>query len=540
MNDSRRNFMKTVGLGAAAAGLMGYTQSAPQVAWARPAGDPAVCKPGGAYTWFTSQLETCCPGEELKADEMRITFLGTSCVPRLSQQGVSVYVEVGPSHKASDGTWVPADYAMFDCGMGVLANYIAMGIPYSRMDKIFLAHLHADHMSELSAIYCFGESSDRKSPLYIWGPSASQLIDPVSGEQYTYQDGTKNILEHFREVWRWHTESFSFGYNSYKSFKAPTQSDWNTPCPLEPVVSKYVKYQDPYFYDADGNARFDAYALVPIELQYDTVGGVAYDNPKTGLRITHFPAIHTRRGAISYKVEFRPPGSHVPPITMIYSGDTRPNTTMLDQAKNIDVLAHELVMPPDQWAAHLLGVPVSLVPPGVLDDTTTVVNSSHTTEGALGYMLSQWMAEGTLPRLTAATHFQAQDDTVDLAIQNFAAYGIPRERYTFAADFMVLNVTTDKNVPIRQRRADVSHYAFAGQGAESIAAEDCNVPKYHTDEGASDPYAQIDDRTWIPWSNYKDNGQITYKETGYSDSTLTPKVYMPSVKSESAQPTNSR
>ena len=395
-------------------------------------------------------------------------------------------------------------------------------------------------MSELSAIYCFGESSDRKSPLYVWGPSASQLVDPVSGEQYTYQDGTKNILEHFREVWRWHTESFSFGYNSYKDFKPPTQADWHTPCPLEPVVSKYVVYQDPYYYDADGNAHFDAYALVPIELKYDTVGGVAYYNEKTGLTITHFPAIHTRRGAISYKVEFRPPGLNVPPITMIYSGDTRPNTIMLDQAKNIDVLVHELVMPPDQWAAHILGVPVSLVPPDVVDDTTTVVNSSHTTDGALGYMLSQWMAAGTLPRLTAATHFQAQDDTVDLAMQNIAAYGIPRERYTFAADFMVLNVTSDKSAPIRQRRANVSHYAFAGQGAEMIPVADCNVPKYHDADGASDPYAQIDDTTWIPWSNYNNNGQTTYKETGYSDSTLTPKVYMPSVKSKPSQPASCR
>ena len=537
MNVSRRNFMKTVGMGAAATGLAGYAQSTPRTAWARPAGDPAVCKPGGSYTWFTNQLETCCPGEELKANEMRITFLGTSCLPRLSQQGVSVYVEVGPSHKAADGTWAPADYAMFDCGMGVLANYVAMGIPYSRMDKIFLAHLHADHMSELSAIYCFGESSDRKSPLYVWGPSASQLVDPVSGEQYTYQDGTKNILAHFREVWRWHTESFSFGYNSYKDFKAPTQADWNTPCPLEPIVSKYVQYQDPYYYDAGGNAHFDAYALVPIELQYDTVGGVAYDNPKTGLKITHFPAIHTRRGAISYKVEFTPPGLGAPAITMIYSGDTRPNTVMLDQAKNVDVLVHEVVMPPDEWAAHLEGVPVSSVPPGVVDDTTTVVNSSHTSEGALGYMLSRWMADGTLPRLTAATHFQAQDDTVELAVQNIAAYGIPRERYTFPADFMVLNVTTDKSAPVRQRRANVSHYAFAGQGADLVPAADCNEPKYHDADGGSDPYAQIDSTTWIPWSNYKNNGQTTYKETGYSDSTLTPKVYMPSVKSEASQPT---
>ena len=46
----------------------------------------------------------------------------------------------------------------------------------------------------------------------------------------------------------------------------------------------------------------------------------------SGLKITHFPAIHTRKGSISFKVEFTPPGLNVPPITMIYSGDTRPNT----------------------------------------------------------------------------------------------------------------------------------------------------------------------------------------------------------------------
>ena len=57
---------------------------------------------------------------------------------------------------------------MFDCGMGVLANYVAMGIPYGRMDKIFIAHLHGDHMSELSAIYCFGEQMIA-SPRFMFG-----------------------------------------------------------------------------------------------------------------------------------------------------------------------------------------------------------------------------------------------------------------------------------------------------------------------------------------------------------------------------------
>ena len=108
MNVSRRDFMKTVGAGAAAAGLAGYASSSPRVALAGPTGGPKVCWPGGSYKWFEKHIETCCPGEPLAADEMRITFLGTSCIPRLSQQGVSVYVEVGPTHtNPNDAATIP-------------------------------------------------------------------------------------------------------------------------------------------------------------------------------------------------------------------------------------------------------------------------------------------------------------------------------------------------------------------------------------------------------------------------------------------------
>jgi ribonuclease Z len=87
---------------------------------------------------------------------LRITFLGTSLVPRLNQECNSVFVEVGSG-----------DQFVFDCGSGVVAKYNAMGIPFSRMDKIFLSHLHGDHMDDLTHIYCFGPSLDRKSPLYV-------------------------------------------------------------------------------------------------------------------------------------------------------------------------------------------------------------------------------------------------------------------------------------------------------------------------------------------------------------------------------------
>jgi ribonuclease Z len=503
---SRRDFLKMQALamgGVALAGSGVYRAVASEIC--RSEGSCIDPDSSDQKNTLFAELPTCCINEPLGEGEMRITFLGTSCTPMLSQQGVSVYVEVGPTTKIGHLN-VPLDYAMFDCGMGVLANYIAAGIPYGRMNKIFIAHLHADHMSELSAIYCFGESADRKFPLYVWGPSKSGRRDPVSHQ--IYEDGTKATLTHFREVWRWHTEAFSFTSNGYEDYVLPTKESWGTPVELIPVGPKYrensqgkpmgAKYADP---------PNDSYALIPIELDWRKVGGVAYDNKSTGLKITHFPVIHCRRGSIGYKLEWTPP--NIPgakTLSMIYSGDTKPNWTMVDQAKGIDVLVHEMVMPPIAWAMKFLHTnnpdEVGEIAFKYLKD---VQNSSHTTQGAFGYMLTQI---DPAPRLTVATHFQATDDTIASAQTTLDAYGIPRQAYTFASDFMVFNVTDNQ---IRQRRLDVSAHAFPF--ADVVYSQNTTRPKYWMlDENGNvvgDPNAQIDNDDWIQ------PGCDTYDEDGY-------------------------
>ena len=163
------------------------------------------------------------PGTEtLGVNEMRITFLGTSCIPRLSQECNSVFVEVGSG-----------DSFVFDCGSGVIAKYNAMGIPMSKMNKVFLTHLHGDHMSDLTHIYCFGPSGDRKSPLFLWGPKNSGFTytDPDGKIRGPYEDGTKAFCEKFREVMRWHTESFSFGSTSFVTNPADPEN-WGFRCRL--------------------------------------------------------------------------------------------------------------------------------------------------------------------------------------------------------------------------------------------------------------------------------------------------------------------
>jgi ribonuclease Z len=250
------------------------------------------------------------PGTKIGSNEMRITFLGSMFPPpRRANQEMSIFVEVGDAKGE-------ADQFVFDCGSGVCSNYDAMLIGYGKMDKVFISHLHGDHMSDLTHIYCFGPSGDRKSPLYVWGPSPSGVRSPKFPYRL-YDDGTNAYCRHLREAMRWHTESFSFQTTSYASYQPPTRQSWGLPVHPIPVGD---------------DSRDEGYALVPIQLDWRKYGkvpgdNVAYNNPKTGVKITHFPVIHTRKGSIGYKLEWNG-------LSMIYTSDTRPETHCIEQAKN--------------------------------------------------------------------------------------------------------------------------------------------------------------------------------------------------------------
>lgn len=469
--------------------------------------------PTQQYSYFDS-LKEFPLGEPLATDEMRITFLGTSCIPRVSQECNSIFVEVGAG---SNGT--APDQFVFDCGSGVATKYNAMGIQLARMNKIFLTHLHGDHMSDLAHIYCFGPAVDRKAPLYIWGPSASGVENPKYAanpdtQPQFYNDGTKTFCENFRKAMRWHSESFSFEYTAYADCPVPTKESWGLPCDPVPV---------------DDDDQTDGYAVVPIELDWTLPVGVAYSNPTTGVTITHFQAIHCRKGSISYKLEWNG-------LSMIFSGDTKPNYSMVEQAKGVDVLIHEMVVPADVWAKKNLGIPVNTVITeddpiystyqAALANATAVQNSSHTPQGAFGYMLSQINPR---PRLTVATHFQAADDTVASALKSVLAHfrknalKWPKD-ITWATDLMVINVSKKK---ITQRKAVISEFAFYPYPE---MYSNLITPKYWTwkvDEYGNlvldangnpipvmNPYAQIDTANAIPQTD-PDTGEENYREDGY-------------------------
>ena len=389
--------------------------------------------PSQLNTYFES-LRPFHPGEELDPNEMRITFLGTTCMPRLTQACNSVFVELGNGESF-----------VFDCGQGVITKYYAMQIGLRKMDKIFLTHLHADHFNDLIYIYGFGPSDDRKTPLYVWGPSKSLVPDPVTKE--VYEDGTVSFCKSLMDVMRWHNESQSFVSTSLESYTPPSWAP-----------------QD----------KKDAYDLVGFDLDWQS-SGVAYDD--NDVKISWFPAVHCRQGSISYKLEWNG-------MSMIFLGDGKPCNYVVEQANpGVDVLIHEIVVPAEVWAER--GVGVSKDDPNydvAVANAQMVQDSSHTPQRAYGYILSQIE---NAPRLAVATHFQAADDTIHAALKDIRVW-YPHGDVIVATDLMVLKVTKDR---IEKRRGVVSDFSWQ---PPIVFDRKPGIAKYHYDDGSGNPYAQLD------------------------------------------------
>ena len=278
---SRRNFLKggatVAGAGLAVAAMPGLVAAAStsksqskDATKGKTLLDDVIARPD---LWFY-------PGEEVASDEIRVTLMGTGWgnIIRPAQTGVSIFVELGNG-----------DTFMFDAGPGCILNYNQMQVPLSRMNKIFLTHLHCDHTSDLDWIYTFGPAVDRFVPLEIYGPTGM-----------TPDHGTKANISALKQFTKWHRDSFAASIPVDKGYD------------LE--VTEYDYLKNP---------------------------GIAYQ--KNGVIIKHFPALHVIDGAVSYKLEWNG-------LSVVWSGDTQPNQYMTQNAKGVDLLIHETAPDPARYA----------------------------------------------------------------------------------------------------------------------------------------------------------------------------------------------
>ena len=214
--------------------------------------------------------------EKLGAKEMRITALGTG-MPNQSPSNVaaSFLVELGNG-----------DCFLFDLGTGATDRLAGLEGDYSKMDKVFISHLHTDHCGDIAALWVGGWIQGRYTPLHIYGPSGSSP-----------ELGTKVHIDHVRQAWAWDVTS--------RAGTLPNAGG-------EIVAHEFDFSKTAVIYEADG------------------------------VTVTSFPAIHIRDGSVSYRLEWEG-------LSFVFGGDSVPNKWFEKEAANADVVVHECFFTPEQW-----------------------------------------------------------------------------------------------------------------------------------------------------------------------------------------------
>ena len=222
-----------------------------------------------------SERDVYYPGtEDLAPDEMRVIALGTGMPNARPKQAASCFlIELGNGDKF-----------LFDAGTGSAERLSAMKIPMDYIDKVFLGHLHSDHIGDLDAIWIGGVVGNRVVPLRVWGPSGAE-------EKY----GTKYMVEHLRKTYTWDVDG------------------------------------------RVGNTDTRGLSIEVTEFDYKLVNEIVYQ--ENGVTIRSIPAIHALDGSVSFIMEWNG-------LKFSFSSDTYPNKWWMEHTKNSDLAIHECFASP--------------------------------------------------------------------------------------------------------------------------------------------------------------------------------------------------
>jgi len=172
------------------------------------------------------------------------------------------------------------DKFIFDIGTGSVANLSMLEIPYDLVNKVFVGHLHSDHVGDFAAWHIGGWVGGRQKAPRIWGPDA-----PEDHPDW----GTKNFVDQQIKSYAWDIAT--------RSGRLPT-------------VAGQIEV---------------------TEFPHDELSVVYEEN---GVKITAWPAIHIIAGPVSFSLQWKN-------RKFVFSSDTFPNTWFIEHAKDADIVIHE-------------------------------------------------------------------------------------------------------------------------------------------------------------------------------------------------------
>ena len=121
--------------------------------------------------------------------EFRVTLLGTGSVaPVMDRFGPGILVEAG------------RERLLFDAGRGVLQRLQQTNA--RDVSRLFLTHLHSDHIVGIPDLYLIGWGSRRESPLQVWGPTGTAAMMSHLKDAFTFDREIRVQVDGRRVRWR--------------------------------------------------------------------------------------------------------------------------------------------------------------------------------------------------------------------------------------------------------------------------------------------------------------------------------------------------
>jgi len=219
--------------------------------------------------------EVYIPGTEVLAEnEMRIVALGTGVLAPTKEQGAASWmVELGNG-----------EVFIFDAGAGSFANFVGLKIPMNKANKLFLTHLHLDHIGDIDVFFDVGSAMGRVETLHLYGPTG-----PEQGL------GIEAYVEGLKQIAAWHIATKQ--------------------CCLDPR-----------------SMVLEAHEFEPDQTR------LVYD--EDDVKIYAYPVVHAMHGAVGYRLEYRG-------LSFSFAGDSEASTQTVEHSKGVDVLVHEAFNPPE-------------------------------------------------------------------------------------------------------------------------------------------------------------------------------------------------
>ncbi|WP_447863964.1 ribonuclease BN [Kluyvera sichuanensis] len=235
---------------------------------------------------------------------MQLTFLGTSAgVPTRTRNVTAMLMNL--QHPTQPGLW------LFDCGEGTQHQLLHTAFHPGKIERIFISHLHGDHLFGLPGLICSRSMSGSAQPLTLYGPKGlKEFVETTLRLSGSWTDFPLEVVE------------INGGEILDDGLRKVTAFPLNHP--VECYGFRVEEHDKPGALDA---RRLVAAGVAP---------GPLFQQLKAGEQVT------LADGRVINGADYLSPAT--PGKKVAIFGDTAPCDAALAMARDVDVMVHEATL----------------------------------------------------------------------------------------------------------------------------------------------------------------------------------------------------